>query len=804
MAQPMMNRSGFLVKARLALMISTFLGLLLVVMVIGATTGEWRYADDLNFPRAYHTASTLHDGRILIVGGRDSDQVLASAELYDPVTGVFTFTGSLNVARSRHAAVVLSDGRVLIVGGYSTAGRSVEIYDPTTATFTVTNDMNVGRYDHTATLLDNGLVLVVGGDGGAGSAELYDPVTELWSYTDAPNTPRRWHTATLLPNGKVLIAGGGYPSPFTAAAELYDPATGTFVATGSMNVARFYHKATLLFDGKVLVTGGTYLHTDARTEVYDPATQVWSYAGAMNVSRFSGHSAVLLPDARVLVAGGARHTPMPPTINQAEIYDPLTGLWQSTASLNTARQDQATALLADGQVLAMGGMQFDDLYSQAYYWSSTEVYSYTMRPLISIMDVQVVEGDTSAVDAVFSVTLSMTSSQPITLAYATVDGSARAPTDYTAIPATILTFSPGNTTQYITVSVQGDVEDEPDEYFYVNLVHPFYPQLVDPQGIAQIIDNDVVGDLVLKKAVLPLEPTAPGTPVTYTLTFSYTGASMATAITLTDYLPISLTNVHVISSGVPMTQLNATPYTWSIPEISPGQSGILTMTGQLSGTLPASLFTNYASITSAIIELTPNDNDAVAYLAVDGTPRVYTLVGPLTTGQIYTFGNGVCGSVYFTSATELPASLTITYTENYPTHNGDGLPRRYDIIAVGGGGYQARLILCYEDGELVIADINPADEAYLHIYRYQGGDVWEFYSEIDPLANTVTAYNVTEFGVWGLGVSDGTGPDNYPTAVSLRKLDARGWLDVSGMLALIVCCGIVISRKLAKISVKLH
>src|SRR5438552_7746577 len=59
----------------------------------------------------------------------------------------------------------------------------------------------------------------------------------------------------------------------------------------------------------------------------------WEYTGSLNTARFH-HTATLLPDGTVLVAGGEhRSIPLP----SAELYDPATGTWSDTGSLNTAR-----------------------------------------------------------------------------------------------------------------------------------------------------------------------------------------------------------------------------------------------------------------------------------------------------------------------------------------------------------------------------------------------------------------------------------------------------------------------------------
>ena len=65
-----------------------------------------------------HTATLLPDGNVLICGGGGNGGVLlASAELYDPVSGIFSATGNLVTARFEHAAVVLRNGTVLVAGG---------------------------------------------------------------------------------------------------------------------------------------------------------------------------------------------------------------------------------------------------------------------------------------------------------------------------------------------------------------------------------------------------------------------------------------------------------------------------------------------------------------------------------------------------------------------------------------------------------------------------------------------------------------------------------------------------------------
>ncbi|MEE8524800.1 MAG: Calx-beta domain-containing protein [Thermoanaerobaculia bacterium] len=108
----------------------------------------------------------------------------------------------------------------------------------------------------------------------------------------------------------------------------------------------------------------------------------------------------------------------------------------------------------------------------------------------SIGDVTVTEGDAGTVDAVFDVTLSSPASQPLTVDFATADGSATAGADYTPSSGT-LTFPPGVTARTVTVAVLGDVAVEADETFFVDLANPSGgTSLGDGRGQGTVLDDD--------------------------------------------------------------------------------------------------------------------------------------------------------------------------------------------------------------------------------------------------------------------------------------------------------------------------
>ena len=108
---------------------------------------------------------------------------------------------------------------------------------------------------------------------------------------------------------------------------------------------------------------------------------------------------------------------------------------------------------------------------------------------LSVNDVSVTEGDTGTVNATFTVALSAAAAQTVTVQYATADGTAVAGADYTASSGTV-TFPPGTVSQPVSVPVLGDLLDEDDETFTVNLSNPTNATIADSQGVGTIIDND--------------------------------------------------------------------------------------------------------------------------------------------------------------------------------------------------------------------------------------------------------------------------------------------------------------------------
>ncbi len=146
---------------------------------------------------------------------------------------------------------------------------------------------------------------------------------------------------------------------------------------------------------------------------------------------------------------------------------------------------------------------------------------------LSINDVTITEGDAGQKFAIFTVTLSGTGTTPVSVNFATANGTATAGSDYTAASGT-LTFSPGQTTQQVFVPIIGDTTPEANETFFVNLSNATGgATIVDSQGIGTITDDDSTRTLAINDVAIT-EGDAGTKLLTFTVTLTGTGATPVT------------------------------------------------------------------------------------------------------------------------------------------------------------------------------------------------------------------------------------------------------------------------------------
>lgn len=378
-----------------------------------------------------HTATFVPViNKVLIFGGAvyvdGEERLLASADLYDPATGTFEALEGVDVARAYHGATAMPDGRVLISGGFSVIAGSLTtlttalVFEPQTREF-VTILMQQPRAHHTSTLMEGaGLIALVGGCAGEGPTDACTP-TQAGAGTGGPSTalpltietfdinqatqgastervssglvaPRAFHQSTSLENGAntlLVVTGGvndadticdvevfradggvlanvtppelqGLPDgkcPARHAAIAVDPqrliivggqtqanngepsgagtADGFFFSTTSgfeqtpsvqlfQGLGRAGHLATMLLDGSILVVGGTTAAGAPTAEMLAPEAgtgvlKARVLAGPPSQGRDRAAMAVL-PTNQVMLTGGHTTTPPFTTTSLAEIY----------------------------------------------------------------------------------------------------------------------------------------------------------------------------------------------------------------------------------------------------------------------------------------------------------------------------------------------------------------------------------------------------------------------------------------------------------------------------------------------------
>ena len=284
-----------------------------------------------------HTATLLDDGRVVLAGGVEqlspaTAVTLDRFELFDPQTQTFALAGGLmQHPRSSHAAVKLKDGRLLLLGGLDDNGDVVatgDVWDPVTEVAAPIAPMSSPRILFSATVLGDGRVFVAGGlslldeldqfgtlNSALMTTETYDPAANSWQAGPSLPTKLVGHNASLLGNGQALITGGtevttlfGLPLPtITTACRRFNPATGSFLATAPLPGPRSDHAQVTLPDGRALVAGGQtiagiallILNTTAR---YDVATNTWQPGGSLNVQRILPQ--LVVAQSSLVVLGG--------------------------------------------------------------------------------------------------------------------------------------------------------------------------------------------------------------------------------------------------------------------------------------------------------------------------------------------------------------------------------------------------------------------------------------------------------------------------------------------------------------------
>jgi hypothetical protein len=187
----------------------------------------------------------LPDGRLLVAGGHASDfHGIPDANLFDPLSGAWTAAPPMARGRWYPTATTLADGRLLVLAGTDETAAPVEVPELWTGAgwSRLTGAARALPYYPRSFVAPNGLLFYAGelqesGYLDPGGGGRWVPVaTSLHGVRD-------YGSAVMYAPGKVLIAGGGDPP--TASAETIDltQAAPAWHWTGARDQRRGIHRS---------------------------------------------------------------------------------------------------------------------------------------------------------------------------------------------------------------------------------------------------------------------------------------------------------------------------------------------------------------------------------------------------------------------------------------------------------------------------------------------------------------------------------------------------------------------------------
>jgi hypothetical protein len=236
-----------------------------------SATGKWTALPDMSTKRGDGPASCVVGGtKIIVAGGYDGPNYLATAEVFDFMTKKWTAIAPMREKRSLFSGVLLDDGvTFLVTGGHNGPGlASCEQLDTTKMmTWSAAPAMATARSNH-CTVLYKKSAIVLGGHPATALCEEFDATARKWTPSPPLTQTRYYHCACVL-NEKIFVCGGYVNGSISASVEVFDGVKWT-VLDAALSATRRYH-ACVVWEGRVVVLGGDEEHI----EVFDEAEKKW-------------------------------------------------------------------------------------------------------------------------------------------------------------------------------------------------------------------------------------------------------------------------------------------------------------------------------------------------------------------------------------------------------------------------------------------------------------------------------------------------------------------------------------------------
>jgi Domain of unknown function (DUF1929) len=307
------------------------------------------------------------------------------ATVWDPGTGTFTpanvMTG-YNVFCSGLAH--LPDGSLFLAGGNKNnvldGIRETHVFDANGNRWTLGPKMQLERWYPSVTPLANGEMLITDGKVHGGEADDQPEVRTtsgaLRTLTGATKDLPLYPWMDVAPDGRVMYTG-----PANDLQALDTRGQGSWQHFGPRDgVWRDYGSRALYDVGKILVTGGDIPATanSAVVDINGARPGVTATQSMANPRR--QHNATVLADGTVLATGGLSSAEplvdMAAGVYDAELWNPATGAWTTMAAESATRQYHSAALLLpDGRVLSSGGGVCLRCHEVGYLEKNAQVFS---------------------------------------------------------------------------------------------------------------------------------------------------------------------------------------------------------------------------------------------------------------------------------------------------------------------------------------------------------------------------------------------------------------------------------------------
>jgi uncharacterized repeat protein (TIGR01451 family) len=318
--------------------------------------------------------------------------------------------------------------------------------------------------------------------------------------------------------------------------------------------------------------------------------------------------------------------------------DLTTGTWTNVAALNFVTPDTATTGAKNGNAAAdrtalSSTISSLSIPNGATFWIrwtdidatgaddglAVDDFSLTPNsavtlPNLTVNDVSLNEGNAGTTSFTFTVSLSAPAGPGgVTFDIATADGTATAPSDYTAKSLTAQTIPAGSSTYSFTVLVNGDTTPEINETFLVNVANVTGATVTDGQGQGTIVNDDAAPNLTVNDVSLN-EGNAGTTTFTFTVSLSAPApaggvtfdiaTADGTATAGTDYTAKSLTS-QTIPAG-------SSTYTFDV-----------LVNGDTTPETDETFFVNVTNATNAIV----TDGQGLGTIVNDDITKIHDVQG---------------------------------------------------------------------------------------------------------------------------------------------------------------------------------